>query len=122
MIAPETPLIGHGLENDLNAVRIVHPTLIDTIILYPHPKGLPMRNGLKALAREHLNREIQGGGAGVVGHDSGEDARAAGDLVRLKVQKRWKELKAEGWKIGEDGRIEAPGQPAPRWHGRSPTA
>ncbi|KAJ3496239.1 hypothetical protein NLG97_g2803 [Lecanicillium saksenae] len=33
LISPSTPLIGHGLENDLNAVRVVHPTLIDTVLL-----------------------------------------------------------------------------------------
>ncbi|KAK0652995.1 hypothetical protein B0T16DRAFT_109293 [Cercophora newfieldiana] len=107
IIAPETPLIGHGLENDLNAMRIVHPTIIDTILLYPHPKGLPVRNGLKALARQHLNKDIQVVGAGVVGHDSGEDARAAGDLVRLKVAQKWKDMLREGWALN-GGKIVLP--------------
>jgi len=103
VIAPETPLIGHGLENDLNAMRIVHPTVIDTILLFPHRRGLPLRHGLKVLARQHLNKEIQSA-TGVVGHDSGEDARAAGDLVRLKVGEKWKALLREGWSQ-KDGKI-----------------
>ncbi|KAK1756864.1 hypothetical protein QBC47DRAFT_297270 [Echria macrotheca] len=106
LIAPETPLMGHGLENDLNAVRIVHPTLVDTILLFPHRRGLPMRNGLKMLAQQHLKKIIQvDTGAG---HDSAEDARTAGELVRLKVQERWNRLKALGWKL-EGGVFTEPG-------------
>lgn len=96
-ITPKTPLIGHALENDLNAMRMVHPTIIDTILLYPHPRGLPIRHGLKMLVKKHLNRDIQTGGA--AGHDSKEDARAAGDLVRLKVGEMWKKMKREGWRV-----------------------
>ncbi|KAK0635917.1 hypothetical protein B0T17DRAFT_468840, partial [Bombardia bombarda] len=105
LIAPETPLIGHGLENDLNAVRIIHPTLIDTILLFPHPRGLPARNGLKMLMASLLNRSIQVEGTGktVIGHDSAEDARAAGELVRLKVMEKWRMMKGLGWKlVGEE--------------------
>lgn len=108
LIAPTTPLIGHGLENDLNAVRIVHPTLIDTALLYPHKAGLPFRNGLKNLMDYHLNRKIQQEtGPKVVGHDSAEDARAAGELVRLKVSKEWPRLQRNGWKV-EDGKLVKP--------------
>ncbi|MCJ1290248.1 RNA exonuclease 3 [Xylographa carneopallida] len=92
-----TPLIGHALENDLNSVRIIHPTIIDTVMLYPHPRGLPIRYGLKMLVKKHLNRDIQMGGA--QGHDSKEDARAAGELVRLKVKETWKAMQADGWTV-----------------------
>lgn len=101
-LAPSTPLIGHGLENDLNASRIVHPTLIDTVLLYPHRAGLPVRNGLKALMASKLNRSIQveaADGQKPLGHDSGEDARAAGELVRLKVRDEWAMLKGIGWTL-----------------------
>lgn len=97
LISPTTPLIGHGLENDLNAVRIVHHTLIDTVLLYPHRAGLPFRNGLKMLMDTHLNRKIQQ--ETLLGHDSAEDARAAGDLVRLKLAQHWKDMQRAGWKI-----------------------
>ena len=100
LISPSTPLIGHGLENDLNAVRIVHPTLVDTVLLYPHKAGLPYRNGLKLLMDVHLNRMIQQEtGPNIVGHDSAEDARAAGDLVRLKIMKKWQDMQRAGWKL-----------------------
>ena len=56
---PDTPLIGHALDNDLNSARIIHPSIIDTVLLYPHPKGLPLRLGLKALMKKHLDCDIQ---------------------------------------------------------------
>jgi hypothetical protein len=105
LISPSTPLIGHGLENDLNAVRVVHPTLVDTILLYPHKRGLPIRHGLKMLMETLLNRAIQletDGNNAVQGHDSAEDARAAGDLVRLKVEQEWASLRGLGWEIVDD--------------------
>ncbi|KAL9098256.1 MAG: hypothetical protein Q9187_009691 [Circinaria calcarea] len=101
----QTPLIGHALENDLNAVRIIHPTIVDTVLLYPHPRGLPIRYGLKMLVKKHLNRDIQMGGER--GHDSKEDARAAGDLVRLKVAETWKVMTRDGWTV-DDGEFNPP--------------
>ncbi|KAL8356060.1 hypothetical protein RB601_001379 [Gaeumannomyces tritici] len=105
-ITRETPLMGHGLENDLNCLRVVHPTLVDTVLLYPHKRGLPVRNGLRALMQAVLNRRIQveppEGGGGLQGHDSAEDARAAGDLIRWKVKGAWERMKRQGWTaVGE---------------------
>lgn len=99
-LTPTTPLIGHAINNDLNTTRLCHPTIIDTVVLYPHPRGLPMRLGLKSLAHRYINRAIQTGGAR--GHDSREDAVATGDLVRIKVGDKWKHLRAAGWKIVDD--------------------
>lgn len=104
LLQPETPLIGHAIDNDLNACRIIHPTVIDTVLLYPHPKGLPIRLSLKALVQRHLGRDIQ---VGDDGHDSKEDSIATGDLVRVKVGEKWKELKKKGQKI-EGGRLVCP--------------
>lgn len=54
--APPQVLIGHGLENDLKALRLVPRIgqVIDTAALYPHPRGLPYRYSLKILTKEHL--------------------------------------------------------------------
>ncbi|RGP73409.1 rna exonuclease 3 [Fusarium longipes] len=110
LISPTTPLIGHGLENDLNSVRIVHPTLIDTVLLFPHKGGLPYRYSLKMLMDVQLNRKIQQEtGPKMLGHDSAEDARAAGDLVRLKIKNEWADLQRKGWKL-VDGHFVAPGK------------
>ncbi|CAN8105685.1 unnamed protein product [Discula destructiva] len=106
VISPDTILIGHGLENDLNAMRIIHPKIVDTILLYPHRKGLPIRTSLKNLMEVHLRRQIQIDTG--EGHDSAEDARAAGDLVRLQVQTKWRSMSSEGWRF-LDGMLRKPG-------------
>lgn len=105
LISPETPLIGHAIDNDLNVLRVIHPVVIDTVLLYPHPKGLPLRFGLKTLASTHLNRHIQA--SGDAGHDSKEDAVATGDLVTKAVGEKWKKMSRDGWKF-ENGSLVAP--------------
>ena len=99
-ISASTPLLGHALENDLNTMRIIHPVIIDTAILFPHPRGLPFRFGLQRLTKTYLQRDIQTAGAS--GHDSLEDAQATGDLVRWKVGRHWMSMQKDGWTI-EDG-------------------
>lgn len=101
-LSPQTPLIGHGLENDLNAVRLIHPTIIDTALLFPHKMGLPYRHGLKMLVHMYLGRHIQVVVDGkMTGHDSKEDANAAGDLVRWAIGREWEKMQGDGWKLKE---------------------
>jgi DNA polymerase III epsilon subunit-like protein len=108
LLQPDTPLIGHAIDNDLNACRIIHPTIIDTVLLYPHPRGLPLRYSLKHLSKKYLDRDIQTGGD--KGHDSKEDAIATGDLVRVKAAEKWKVLKRQGWTIEGDKLVAPAGQ------------
>jgi len=77
----DTLLVGHGLENDLRALRIAHASVVDTSVLYPHPRGLPSRTALRRLASTFLKKAIQAGE-----HDSVEDARVALALARLKFK------------------------------------
>jgi RNA exonuclease 1 len=100
-ISRNTPVLGHALENDLNTIRLVHPTIIDTVLLFPTRNGLPYRHGLRTLAKWHLDQDIQTGGA--AGHDSFEDARTTGELVRFKIKEKWKSLKDDGWTIKDEG-------------------
>jgi RNA exonuclease 1 len=90
VLHPKTILIGHSLNADLTALKLTHPFIIDTALLYPHPRGPPLKSSLKYLAQRYLNREIQKGhgttGPGA-GHDSIEDARTCLDLVKLKCEK-----------------------------------
>lgn len=44
-----TILIGHGLDNDLKTLRILHHKCIDTALLFPHRAGAPYRRALKDL-------------------------------------------------------------------------
>ncbi|KZM20881.1 RNA exonuclease 3 [Ascochyta rabiei] len=113
-VTTTTPILGHALENDLNTLRIIHPNIIDTVLLFPHRRGLPLRHGLRFLAKDKLDLDIQQGGA--AGHDSFEDAKTTGELVRFKVAEKWKQLKHDGWEIRKDGVFPPmpPGTPPPQ--------
>lgn len=113
LISPTTPLIGHAIENDLNVTRIIHPSIIDTVLLFPARGGLPSRRALRALAKEMLWRDIQV--AGAKGHDSKEDANAAMDLVRVSLGTQWRNMERTGWRFVE-GRLTAPVQQAQPQH------
>jgi hypothetical protein len=96
-ISPNTVLIGHAIDNDLNVLRLLHPTIVDTSLLFPHHGGLPYRFPLRKLAKDFLNLDIQQTSA--TGHDSMEDSRATGELVRVKVQREWEKFKRTGWHV-----------------------
>ena len=109
-LTPATPLIGHAIDNDLNVTRLCHPTIIDTVLLFRHPRGgLPMRLALRALTLQYLGKRIQQGGER--GHDSAEDARATGELVRVKVRERWAQMEKAGFAVkgGKMGRGDGKG-------------
>lgn len=59
-----------------------HCRVLDTVALFPHPRGPPYKSSLRYLATKYLQRTIQEGE-----HDSAVDARAAMDLALLKIQK-----------------------------------
>ncbi|KAI1280755.1 RNA exonuclease 1 -like protein [Halotydeus destructor] len=77
-----TILIGHSLESDLKALKLVHSTVIDTAEMFPHKKGLPFKRALRTLVAENLLKIIQDG---VSGHDSQEDAKSCLQLVLMKI-------------------------------------
>ncbi|RDW84406.1 exonuclease-1 [Coleophoma cylindrospora] len=90
ILHPRSVLIGHSLNSDMTALKMTHPFIIDTAIIYPHPRGPPLKSSLKWLAQKYLGKEIQKGhgstGPGA-GHDSIEDARTCLDLVKQKCEK-----------------------------------
>ncbi|CAF4726680.1 unnamed protein product [Rotaria socialis] len=79
----KTILIGHSLESDLKALKIVHNTVIDTSLVFPHPKGRPYKRALKTLMSEFLTKIIQ---ENTDGHDSIEDASACMELMLWRVK------------------------------------
>lgn len=81
----DTILLGQSLNSDLTAMRLVHPHIIDTSLIYHHTRGPPYKPSLKWLTQKHLCRAIQNGGA--QGHNSVEDARACLDLLKLKLER-----------------------------------
>lgn len=38
LVPKEALLVGHALHNDLQALKIMHTNIIDTCLLFPHPK------------------------------------------------------------------------------------
>lgn len=81
LISSKTIIIGHGLENDLNALRLIHHRVVDTAILFPRSKT--RTHSLKELTWDFLSRSIQIGE-----HDSMEDSLAAIDIVRKDIENR----------------------------------
>lgn len=125
-------LIGHALENDMSVLRLCHPYIVDTCILFPHNRGFPMRNKLAWVAERHLRWKIQAqsltplSGKGMdsegvlvmPGHDSAVDARCAGELVRWKIREM---IKASGT-VGAPGTSPGHKMRNGRLGGNTPTA
>ncbi|CAF2089108.1 unnamed protein product [Brassica napus] len=83
LVFEETVLVGHSLENDLYSLKISHNLVIDTSVLYKHPRSGSHKTKLRVLAKKFLAREIQ---MSESGHDSVEDAKAAMDLALMKIK------------------------------------
>ncbi|XP_071210248.1 RNA exonuclease 5-like isoform X2 [Salvelinus alpinus] len=74
-------LVGHSLENDLSALNLIHPHVIDTSLLYRREFG--QRFKLKVLAETVLKKHIQTEER--KGHDPTEDAQAALELAQYFI-------------------------------------
>ena len=90
-------LIGHSLENDLLALKLWHPYVIDTALLFT-PSATPRcKPGLKVVAKKLLKKSIQSNEAS--GHDPTEDASTCMELVKRKLREgrdcviEWRESK-----------------------------
>lgn len=82
-LPPDAILIGQSLGSDLHALRMMHPYVIDTSVIFNMSGIKHRKNKLKDLVREFLNIKIQ---EGKKGHCSKEDAEAAMKLVKLKLK------------------------------------
>ncbi|KLO10132.1 hypothetical protein SCHPADRAFT_916486 [Schizopora paradoxa] len=103
-------LLGHSLESDLYALHLAHPRVIDTALLFHHPRAFAfsssredgelaalkphMKPGLAWLTKTFCGRIIQQQPAATgplqgkverVGHDAEEDARACVELLQRKI-------------------------------------
>lgn len=83
-VSRTTIIIGHGLDNDLSSLRLIHHAILDTALLYPHPRNRPYRLALKDLVKRETGLDVQM--AGAEGHSSIEDAAAASLLVRKRAR------------------------------------
>ncbi|OCF31871.1 RNA exonuclease 1 [Kwoniella heveanensis CBS 569] len=84
-IGPETIIVGHGLENDLRALRLLHDKVIDTAVVFPHDKGPPFRRALRDIVKEKLGYFIQDRTSDL-GHSSAVDAKSTLDALKWKVR------------------------------------
>ncbi|ANB13282.1 Rnh70p [Sugiyamaella lignohabitans] len=84
LISSTDIILGHSLESDLIALKMSHPKIIDTAIIFQHPKGTLWKPALRWLTSKYLDREIQT--QGDQGHDSVEDAQACIDLLNVKLK------------------------------------
>ncbi|XP_035746698.1 RNA exonuclease 1 homolog [Egretta garzetta] len=83
LFSADTILIGHSLENDLFALKLIHDTVVDTSVVFPHRLGLPHKRALRSLMADYLRRISQDD---VDGHNSREDATACMELILWKVK------------------------------------
>ncbi|XP_077869979.1 uncharacterized protein LOC100372740 [Saccoglossus kowalevskii] len=79
----DTILIGHSLESDLLALKMIHSSVIDTSLVFPHRLGPPFKRALRTLMADYLKKIIQND---VGGHDSKEDAASCMQLMIWKIK------------------------------------
>ncbi|RWS27154.1 putative exonuclease-like protein [Leptotrombidium deliense] len=77
-------LCGQSLNFDLKALRLIHPYVIDTSVIYSFSGHRSIKAGLKTLSSVYLEEDIQMGDGG---HCPLEDSRASMKLVQLKLRK-----------------------------------
>ncbi|KAI4470199.1 rna exonuclease rexo1 / reco3 family member-related [Holotrichia oblita] len=84
MLPPDAILVGQSLSGDLHALKMFHPYVIDTSIIYNLTGDRSRKTKLKLLSQEFLQESIQ---EGRQGHCSTEDSLASLKLVQLKLTK-----------------------------------
>ncbi|ELK15803.1 RNA exonuclease 1 like protein [Pteropus alecto] len=52
LFSADTVLIGHGFEHSLYALKLIHTSVVDTIVMFPHRLGLPHKRSLKSLVAD----------------------------------------------------------------------
>ncbi|KAM8941458.1 putative exonuclease GOR [Lycaon pictus] len=82
LFSADTVLIGHSFEHSLYALKLIHSSVVDTTILFPHRLGLPHKRSLKSLVADYLQRIIQDDDH----NNSSENATACMELVLWKVK------------------------------------
>ncbi|KAG2205259.1 hypothetical protein INT47_009524 [Mucor saturninus] len=89
-VTDDTILVGHGLVNDMKCLKMRHPHIIDTAVIYHHKNGPPYKPSLRDLTTRYLKRTIQVRDedkkpGDVQGHDPCEDAIASLELLERKL-------------------------------------
>ncbi|XP_023330635.1 uncharacterized exonuclease C637.09 isoform X2 [Eurytemora carolleeae] len=93
LLPPDAILVGQSLNCDLKALEMMHPYVIDTSIIFNITGNRFRKTKLSVLSSIFLKKQIQVQSHVVVGHSPEEDAKAAMDLVKLKLK--------EGYQFGD---------------------
>ncbi|GCB68131.1 hypothetical protein scyTo_0010352 [Scyliorhinus torazame] len=80
MLSADTVLIGHSLDKDFLALKLIHNMVIDLSIVFPHSLGLPHKRALKSLMADYLNHSVP------VNVDGSDKGRACMELMMWKVK------------------------------------
>ncbi|GBN57601.1 putative exonuclease C637.09 [Araneus ventricosus] len=83
LLPPDAILVGQSLNCDLHALKMIHPYVIDTSIIFNSSGIRGKKSSLKSLTYTFLNEAIQNKKDG---HNPVEDSIAAMKLVQLKLQ------------------------------------
>ncbi|XP_045581652.1 uncharacterized protein Rexo5 isoform X1 [Procambarus clarkii] len=83
LLPADAILVGHSLDSDLKAMKVMHPYVIDSSLVYNLSHIRKKRSSLKLLTKLFLGKDIQGSKHG---HDPTEDAGASLKLVQLKLK------------------------------------
>ncbi|CAL1297497.1 unnamed protein product [Larinioides sclopetarius] len=83
LLPTDAILVGQSLNCDLHALKMIHPYVIDTSIIFNSTGIRGKKSSLKSLTQLFLNEVIQ---SGKNGHNPVEDSIAAMKLVQLKLQ------------------------------------
>lgn len=81
ILPPDAVLVGHSLNNDLKALQMIYPYVLDTSLLFVGDSGRKFK--LKILVKNILGREIQS--KEMSGHDPSEDAEGALQLAQYFI-------------------------------------
>lgn len=84
LLPADAILIGQSLNVDLLALRMMHPYVIDTSVIFNLTGARGRKSKLQTLARQFLGETIQ---ISPLGHDSVEDSAASMKLTKLKLAK-----------------------------------
>ncbi|KAG5674860.1 hypothetical protein PVAND_004805 [Polypedilum vanderplanki] len=84
LLPADAILVGQSLNCDLNAMKLMHPYVIDTSVIYNLSGNRNVKTKLQTLARHFLDIDIQND---EMGHSSVEDSITCLKLAKLKLSK-----------------------------------
>ncbi|KAF6202563.1 hypothetical protein GE061_002961 [Apolygus lucorum] len=102
LLPADVILAGHSVGNDLLAMKMFHPYVIDTSAIFNFSGVRGRKTKLKTLVAELLFERIQDGGKD--GHDSVEDAASCLKLIKAKLARyyEWSDAVLEGKRSEKD--------------------